>query len=407
MGKGKEPDILDTFDVAFGFAEQQVRRLVERHRDQFVAHTVQGRWALNPLARAEVYRMDGPTGASAPRDPLAWSGAYNGLLPGMMWIFHEETGDAWWAETAERYSRAVEIQKDMPEAGLGLVFYHGSHRRWHETMVRANSPQQAVVDAIHQAARSLAKRFSEPARCLLMGRGAPVLAIEDLMNVPLILYAAGLCGDDDLLGVGSRHVATSRRHLVRGDGSTAAFALVGERPGEYPLPGGEAGCRGDSCWARGQAWAVYGFATCGRLLEFGPWLDTARQCAGYLVERLSGDPIPSWDLDAGVESDGPRDSSAAAIAAAGLLELASAEQTVGTEQAKQRRYLQDAALRILAALCDPTYLAIDDPGWEGILKHGVGDLEKGLAVGESLIWGDFFFTDALQRARRLLRAKHH
>jgi unsaturated chondroitin disaccharide hydrolase len=227
------------------------------------------------------------------------------------------------------------------------------------------------------------------------------------MNVPLILYAADLCGDDDLLGIGSRHVATARRHLVRGDGSTVAGACLDTQTGECLRQSGDPGCRGDSCWARGQAWALYGFATCGRLLDFAPWLDTARQCAGYLIERLSGDPIPQWDLDAVPGTDQPRDSSAAAIAAAGLLELASAEQTVGTEQARQRRYLQDAAVRILTALCDPAYLAIDDPAWEGTLKQGVGDLQKGLAVGESLIWGDFFFLDALQRARRLLRAKRH
>ncbi len=386
MAKRKEPEILTTFDAAFEFAGQQVRRLVERHPDQFVAHTVEGRWAT---------------------DPLAWSGAYNGLLPGMMWIIHEETGEAWWAETAERYSRAVEPLKEVAQAGLGLTFYYGSHRRWHEATVRANAPQAGAAEVLQQAAQTLAHRFSETARCLLVDPAAPMLAIEDLVSVPLILHAANLSGDDTLLSVGSQHVATSRRHLVRGDGSTAAFAFMDDRSGLCWLQRSEAGCREDSCWARGQAWAVYGFATCGRLLGFGPWLETARQCAYYLIERLSGDPIPPWDLDAPADTPQPRDSSAAAIAAAGLLELAQAEQTVGAEQARQRQYLQDAALRILAGLCDPEYLAIDDPNWEGVLKHGVGDLVKGLAVDESLIWGDFFFTEALQRARGLLRAKRH
>ncbi len=385
MGKSKKPDILATFDAAFEFAGQQVRRLVERHPAGFVTHTVQGRWAA---------------------DPVAWGGAYDGLLPGMMWIFHEETGETWWAETAERYSETIEPRKEMPDAGLGLLFYHGSHRRWHEAMVRAKSPKQSVVEVMHQAARVLAGRFSAPAGWLLRGNTS-MLAIEDLMNVPLIFYVAGLSNDDTLLSIGSRHVATSRRHLVRGDGSTAALALMDLTTGEYTTRGAGSGCRGDSCWARGQAWAVHGFATSGRLLDFNPWLDTARQCAHYLIERLSGDPIPPWDLDAPPEAGQPRDSSAAAIAVAALLELAGAEQTVGPEQARHRRYLQDAAIRILTALCDPEYLAIDDPNWEGVLKHGIGDPQKGLAVDESVIWGDFFFVDALQRARHLLRIKQH
>lgn len=385
MTKRKEPQIPTPFDAAFEFAGQQVRRLVERYPDQFVAHTVQGRWGI---------------------DPSAWSGSFNGLLPGMMWILHEVSGEAWWAETAERYSRAVEPLKALPQVGLGLVFYHGSHRRWHEATVRAAAPQARVVEVMQEAARTLAGRFSKSARCLIMDPAAPVLAIEDLMNVPLILHTADLSDDDWLLTIGSQHVATSRRHLVRGDGSTVGFALMGDHR-ECTIRADRAGWQQDSCWARGQAWAVYGFATCGRLLGFGPWLETARQCAYYLIEKLSGDPIPPWDLDASPGLALPRDSSAAAIAAAGFLELAQAEQTVGPEQARQRQYLQDAALRILTALCEPEYLAIDDPNWEGILKHGVGDLEKGLAVDESVIWGDFFFIDALYRVRSLLRAKRH
>ncbi len=70
-----EPGILSSFDAAFEFAGQQVRRLVERHPWDFVTHTVQGHWAANSLA---------------------WGGDYDGLLPGMMWIFHEETGESWW-----------------------------------------------------------------------------------------------------------------------------------------------------------------------------------------------------------------------------------------------------------------------------------------------------------------------
>ncbi|MGQ9651660.1 MAG: hypothetical protein ACUVXJ_16270 [Phycisphaerae bacterium] len=385
MPKRKEPETLTTFDAAFEFAGQQVRRLVERYPDQFVAHTVQGHWIT---------------------DPAAWSGTFNGLLPGMMWIFHEATGEAWWAETAEQYSRAVQPLKALPQVGLGLVFYYGSHRRWHEATVRVAASQAQAVEVMQEAARTLAGRFSNTARCLLTDPAAPVLAIEDLMNVPLILHVANLLDDDSLLTIGSQHVATSRRHLVRGDGSTVGSALMGdyrERTGRIDRTGWQQ----DSCWARGQAWAVYGFATCGRLLGFGPWLETARQCAYYLIEKLSGDPIPSWDLDAPPGAALPRDSSAAAIAAAGFLELVQAEHTVGSEQARQRRYLQDAALRILTALCEPEYLAIDDPNWEGILKHGVGDLERGLAVDESVIWGDFFFAEALHRARGLLRAKRH
>jgi unsaturated chondroitin disaccharide hydrolase len=227
--------------------------------------------------------------------------------------------------------------------------------------------------------------------------------LDIMMNVPVILYTAIETGDDALMSIASRHCATTRRYLVRGDGSTAHEAMFDTQTGECLRQTTHQGYRGDSCWSRGLAWALHGFATCGRLLNFGPWLDTSRACSNYLLEKLSGDPVPPWDFDAPEESRRQKDSSAGAIAAAGLFELADAVVTVGSDEARQRRYLLDAGMRILAALCEPEFLAKEDAVWEGILKHGVYHINKGMGVDESVMWGDFFFVDALQRAIRHLR----
>ena len=58
---------------------------------------------------------------------------------------------------------------------------------------------------------------------------------------------------------------------------------------------------------------------------------------------------------------------------------------------------RDTALAMLDALVDPQYLASDTPGWEGILKHGVYHTDKGLGVDESVMWGEFFFVEALTK----------
>ena len=50
----------------------------------------------------------------------------------------------------------------------------------------------------------------------------------------------------------------------------------------------------------------------------------------------------------------------------------------------------------------PPYLASDDPNWEGILKRGVYHIHKDLGVGESVMWGEFFFVEALTKALALL-----
>lgn len=377
-------DLLATLENAFDFAQRQVRRLIEKYPDYFPIYTVGGKWH---------------------HSGERWTNWCEGFLPGMMWIFFEETGDSFWREQAEHYSRLVEPRKDDRTVhDLGFLFYHGTYRRWYDATVREGLADPTIHEVVFHAGRTLAKRFKEKGAYLRSFVADESLFIDIMMNVPVILYTAIETNDDVLMDIASRHCATSRRYLVRGDGSTAHEALFDTQTGECLRQTTHQGYRGDSCWSRGLAWALYGFATCGRLLNFRPWLETSQSCAQYLLEKLAGDPVPPWDFDAPEESRAQKDSSAGAIAAAGLFELSDAVVLVGTDQARQRRYLRDSALRILAALCEPEYLATQDADWEGILKHGVYHIHKGLGVDESVMWGEFFFVDALQRAIRHLRS---
>ncbi len=379
--------MLPRLQAALDCAQRQVRRLVENHPDYFPMYTMQGKW------------MHGGE---------LWTHWCEGFLPGMMWIFHEETGDAWWREKAEHYSRLLEHRKDDRTVhDLGFIFYHGTYRRWYDATCRAGMPDPIIREVVFHAGRTLAMRFKEKGAYLRSFVADESLFIDIMMNVPIILYTARETDDAKLLDIGSRHCATSRRYLVRGDGSTSHEGLFDLNTGEFLKQTTHQGWRGDSCWSRGLAWALYGFATSGRIVGFEPWLATSRQCAQYLIEKLADDPVPPWDFDAPADSRTQKDSSAGAIAAAGLFELADAAVTVGSEQARERQYLQHAALRCLLPLCQPPYLASDDASWEGILKHGVYHRNKGLGVDESVMWGDYFFVDALQRAIHCLKAARH
>ena len=68
-----------------------------------------------------------------------------------------------------------------------------------------------------------------------------------------------------------------------------------------------------------------------------------------------------------------------------------------TDLAKRALY-DNVAKRMLVTLATPPYLASVTPGWEGILKEGIYHLDKGLGVGESVMWGEYFFCEALDRA---------
>jgi unsaturated chondroitin disaccharide hydrolase len=207
--------------------------------------------------------------------------------------------------------------------------------------------------------------------------------------VGIIFYAARESGDAGLREIARRHCLTSRRVLVRGDGSTAHEGLFDLETGEFIRQSTHQGYRGDSCWSRGLAWALYGFGTAYQYTRDPRFLETACLCADFYLEHTPGG-VPPWDYDAPADSRAQPDSSAAAIAASGLWNLGELAAT----RSCQMLYRQ-AAVRMIDALTQPEYLGSGTPGWEGILKRGVYHIHKGLGVDESVAWGEHFFVEAL------------
>ena len=120
----------------------------------------------------------------------------------------------------------------------------------------------------------------------------------------------------------------------------------------------------------------------------------AKRNADHFIARCPGDFTVPWDFDVPAGPDRIADSSAAAIAASGLWNLA--ELTFPVDPAGSARY-RSAALNLLASLLSATYVAWNTPGWEGVLKHGVYHFHKKLGVDESVMWGEFFFLEAVDK----------
>ncbi len=123
----------------------------------------------------------------------------------------------------------------------------------------------------------------------------------------------------------------------------------------------------------------------------------AQRNADCYLARCDASLVPPWDFDVPPGPDRIDDSSAAAIAASGLWNLA--DLTDKREPARADRF-RNAALSILDSLCTDRYLAWSDAGWEGVLKHGVYHFHKKLGVDESVMWGDFFFLEAVAKVLR-------
>jgi unsaturated chondroitin disaccharide hydrolase len=364
---------------AFSFAQQQVRALVERDPDFYPLYTDKGKW-----------RHSKP----------AWTHWCDGFLPGMMWIFHQETGDSRWRELAEKYSKTLEQRKDDREVhDLGFIFYHGTYKRWYEATVRDGSPDQSLKDVVTHAGKTLSLRFNDLAGCMRSFHGPDSNFIEMMMNVGIVFYAALETNDHALLELAHRHCLTTRRTLVRGDGSTSHEGIFNLETGEFLKQTTQQGYRGDSCWSRGLAWSLYGFGTCFQLTRDPTYLEVAQLNADWWLSHIAEDGIAPWDFDApesGPLSRSQVDTSASAIAAVGLFNLAEMAPSV----ANRKGYL-DCALRTIDSLTS-RYLGEGEDGWEGILRGGVYHIHKDLGVNASVMWGEFFFVEALQKARRVL-----
>jgi unsaturated chondroitin disaccharide hydrolase len=157
------------------------------------------------------------------------------------------------------------------------------------------------------------------------------------------------------------------------------------------------GLRADSTWTRGLAWSLYGFGTVFTYTRDPADLDVARRNADCFLSRCPESGIPPWDFDVPNGPDRIDDSSAAAIAATGLWDLAGL--TAPSDPAGARRY-RDASWTIVDKLASDRYLARSTSGWEGVVQHGVYHIRKNLGVDESVMWGDFFFLEAVDKVLR-------
>jgi unsaturated chondroitin disaccharide hydrolase len=361
------------FQNAMNFARRQVRALVERHPDFYPMYTQNGKWK---------------------HQGEAWTHWCDGFLPGMMWIIlgQEPQGgpDAgWWREQAIRYSRPLEPRKfDRNVHDLGFIFM-STYWRWYH-LVKDPSLREVLI----QAGRTMSLRFQKKGEYLRSFVSEDSLFIDIMMNVGIIFYAAIETGDAGLMDIAMRHTLTTRRVLVRGDGSTSHEGVYDLETGEFLKQTTHQGFRGDSCWSRGLAWSLYGFGTCYGYTRDPRFLHTAEMCADFYIQNTPSDGVPPWDYDAPEDSRNLLDTSAAAITASGLFQLGS----LSNDPMKGVFYTQ-IARRIVASLCR-THLGESDPEWEGVLKGGVYHLHKGLGVNESVMWGEYFFLEALDKAIR-------
>lgn len=353
-----------SLEHVFEVAGIRLNALTQNHPDRFPMYTRNGKW-----------NFDGET----------WTNWCEGFLGGQLWLMHLYTGQNHWREKAEHYSRLIEPRKtDRHVHDLGFLFWP-TWKRWYDV-----SGENQLRETVIEAGTTLSLRFQEKGQYLHSFLGRESLFIDIMMNVGIIFYAAQQLQDKAMWLRALKHVETTRKYLVRGDGSTAHEGIFNLETGEFIRQSTQQGWRADSSWARGLAWALYGFGTVYTYTHDPRDLATAESCARFYIDRTPPGGVPPNDWDEPSPAK-PFESSAAAIAAGGFLQLA--ELTQDTIRSK---YYRKYAETILTTLAGPEFLA-EDSDWDGILKHGIYHQRKGLGVDESVMWGEYFFLEAVYK----------
>lgn len=200
-------------------------------------------------------------------------------------------------------------------------------------------------------------------------------------------------GEERYLHIIQAHADALVKNHLRQDGSTYHISYY-DKDGKLMRRGTWQGYKAESTWSRGQAWGIYGFTLLYEKLGDKQYLKIAEKLADFYVKNLPASGVTYWDFDAPPESN-LIDTSATAIATSALITLS--QLTLNREKSHTYRAV---ARRSLASLLKKHF------NWSknsvGLLKNGVGHKPNGTEINVTLIYGDYYFLEAMRKYKRHL-----
>ncbi len=319
----------------------------------------------------------------------------SGFFPGNIWYTYKLTGDEKWLPLARKYTEALDSIKHLKwhhDVGfmIGSSYLNG--------LRIAGIPE--YKDVIVEAARSLSTRFRPGAGVIQSwdadrgwqgqrGWKCPVI-IDNMMNLELLFEATRLSGDSTYYNIAVSHANTTMSHHFREDNSCYHVVDYDPETGVVRKRQTAQGYADESSWARGQAWALYGYTTCYRYTKDARYLEQAQKVYDFIFshKNLPEDLVPYWDYDAPNIPDEPRDASAAACTASALYELSTYLPEKG---------YKEVADKIMESLGSPAYRAEVGTNGNFILMHSVGSIPHGSEIDVPLNYADYYFLEGLIR----------
>ena len=322
----------------------------------------------------------------------------SGFFPATMWYMHDLTGDEKWKTLGVKYTEALDSVKYLKwhhDVGFMINCSFGNAYR-----VTGN---EAYKDVIVEAARSLATRYRPTPGVIqswdedrgwqgTRGWMCPVI-IDNMMNLELFFDATRFSGDSTFYEMAVSHADVTLANHFRDDFSSYHVIDYDKVNGGVRHKHTAQGYAHESSWARGQAWAIYGFTVCYRETKDPRYLELCDNIYNFLFtnKNMPEDLIPYWDFDAPNIPHEPRDASAAAIIASALYEMS----TYGKAEYKE------TADKIIASLASPAYLAIVGTNGNFLLMHSVGSIPHNNEIDVPLNYADYYFLEALVRKNKI------
>ena len=319
----------------------------------------------------------------------------SGFFGGSLWYLYEYTGEAKWKDAANKWTKAVEKEKNNTRThDLGFMLYCPFGNGYRLTQ------NAAYVEPMLTGANALATRF-DPKYGLIKSWDKhadceyPVI-IDNMMNLEFLFWAAKQAKDKRLYDIAVTHADNTLKHHFRDDYSS--YHVVCYLPGTKVFrKKTHQGASDSSAWARGQAWALYGYTMMYRETKDKKYLKQAEGIAKFIINHpnLPKDKIPYWDFNAPNLPNEERDASAGAIVASALIELSFYSK-------ENKKLYFSTAEQMLVSLASPAYTAKVNENNNFILKHSVGHKPGNSEINTPIVYADYYYLEALLRYKKAI-----
>lgn len=323
-----------------------------------------------------------------------------GFWPGILWYDYENTEDEQIKKEADRFTSSLRFLSQTPafDHDLGfLVFcsYGNGYRITHNPEYK---------DVILATADTLATLFNPKVGTILSWPrnvgfyGGHNTIMDNMINLEMLFWAAKNGGNPYLADIAISHADKTMQYQFRPDYTSYHVAVYDTINGHFLKAVTHQGYNDESMWARGQAWAIYGFTVVYRETHDVKYLNFVKHVLDVYLKRLPEDHVPYWDFDDPRIPNAPRDASAACVVASALLELSTYVDAPLANEYKEH------AITMLTSLSSDKYRS--GKAKPSFLLHSTGHHPAGSEIDASIIYADYYYIEALTRLKKLNEGKN-